>query len=88
MGLPQKELGDATKAFLSKEIEVTFFPDLLKRIFSFSSSKLLIAEANTDESDDLARSMGQSLYHQQDFDYMAHPEKCSRDPLFQDRDQT
>ncbi|XP_017108986.2 uncharacterized protein [Drosophila bipectinata] len=70
MGLPQKELSDATKAFLSKEIE------------------LLIAEANTDESDDVARSMGQSLYHQQEFNFIAHPEKCSRDPLFLDRDQT
>ncbi|XP_017028045.1 uncharacterized protein [Drosophila kikkawai] len=66
LGHPQKKLTEATKAFISKEIE------------------LLIAEANTDESDDVARSMGQSLYHEQEYDYVAQPNKASLDPLFLD----
>ncbi|XP_016971732.1 uncharacterized protein LOC108039297 [Drosophila rhopaloa] len=70
MGQPQKKMGDATKAFLSKEIE------------------LLIQEANTDKSDDVARSMGQCLYNHQVVDYMEHPQKCSLDPLFLDEEQT
>ncbi|XP_016997864.2 uncharacterized protein [Drosophila takahashii] len=70
MGQPQKKLSDATKSFLSKEIE------------------LLIEEANTEESDDIARSMGQRLYDHQILDYTEQPHKCSLDPLFLDEDLT
>ncbi|KAH8242485.1 hypothetical protein KR032_007729, partial [Drosophila birchii] len=66
LGRPQKQLTEATKAFMSREIE------------------LLIAEANTDQSDDMARSMGQCLYHDQEYDYLAQPNKASLDPLFLD----
>ncbi|KAH8257223.1 hypothetical protein KR038_005944 [Drosophila bunnanda] len=66
LGQPQKKLTEATKAFMTREIE------------------LLIAEANTDESDDVARSMGQRLYHEQEYDYVAQPNKASLDPLFLD----
>ncbi|KAH8380590.1 hypothetical protein KR009_011585, partial [Drosophila setifemur] len=85
MGQPQKELGEATQAFLSREIEVKPTCRFQIEILICKPPQLLIAEANTDESDDVARSMGQSLYHQEVYDYMAHPEKCSRDPLFLDK---
>ncbi|XP_017040470.1 uncharacterized protein LOC108087555 [Drosophila ficusphila] len=70
MGQPQKKLSNATKAFLSKEIE------------------LLIEEANSEESDALARRMGQRLYDHQIIDYMEQPHKCSLDPLFLDENPT
>ncbi|XP_032574393.1 uncharacterized protein LOC6605125 [Drosophila sechellia] len=70
MGQPQRKLRDATKEFLTKEIE------------------LLIEEANTDESDDVARSMGQRLYDHQFLDYMEQRQKCSLDPLFLDEKLT
>ncbi|EDV51277.1 uncharacterized protein LOC6546085 [Drosophila erecta] len=70
MGQPQKTMSDATKAFLSKEIE------------------LLIEMANTDESDDVARSMGQRLYDHKSLDYMEQRQKCSLDPLFLDENLT
>ncbi|XP_002025407.2 uncharacterized protein LOC6600242 isoform X1 [Drosophila persimilis] len=44
----------------------------------------LIAEANTDESDEAARDMGRRLGHGIEYDYQAQPHKCSLDPLFQD----
>ncbi|XP_016934477.2 uncharacterized protein [Drosophila suzukii] len=50
--------------------------------------ELLIEEANTDESDDMARSMGQCLYNHQILDYMDQPHKCSLDPLFLDENLT
>ncbi|XP_017081042.1 uncharacterized protein LOC108114523 [Drosophila eugracilis] len=50
--------------------------------------ELLIADANTDESDDVARSMGQCLCNHQILDYMEQPNKCSLDPLFLDEKPT
>ncbi|KAH8302336.1 hypothetical protein KR044_005240 [Drosophila immigrans] len=44
--------------------------------------ELLIAEANTEESDKLARDMGQSLCDRQEYNYAAEPHRCSLDPLF------
>ncbi|XP_034656749.1 uncharacterized protein LOC117894021 [Drosophila subobscura] len=70
MGQPQEQMSEATKAFLSREIE------------------LLIAEANTDESDEAARDMGQRQYNCTEYDYQAQPHKCSLDPLFQDEWKT
>ncbi|KAL7733440.1 hypothetical protein ACLKA6_004921 [Drosophila palustris] len=46
--------------------------------------ELLIAEANTDDSDDVARDMGQNFYSRQEYNYEAEPHKCSLDPLFID----
>ncbi|XP_022217634.2 uncharacterized protein LOC111070900 [Drosophila obscura] len=50
--------------------------------------ELLIAEANTDESDEAARDMGQRLYNCKEYNYQAQPQKCSLDPLFQDEWKT
>ncbi|KAH8408307.1 hypothetical protein KR215_002003 [Drosophila sulfurigaster] len=44
--------------------------------------ELLIAEANTEESDSLARDIGQQLSTRQDYNYEAEPHRCSLDPLF------
>ncbi|KAH8305208.1 hypothetical protein KR018_003029, partial [Drosophila ironensis] len=66
MGQPQNVLDEATKGFLSREIE------------------LLIEEVNTDELDKVVCSLGNKIYHRQEYDYVEHPEKCSRDPFFLD----
>ncbi|XP_016966196.1 uncharacterized protein LOC108035202 [Drosophila biarmipes] len=54
------------------------------KAFLCKEFELLIEEANTDESDDMARSMGQRLYNHQILDYMEQPHRCSLDPLFLD----
>ncbi|KAI8040323.1 uncharacterized protein LOC128258809 [Drosophila gunungcola] len=58
------------------------------KAFLSKEIELLIQEANTDESDDMARSMGQCLFNHQIVDYMEQPHKCSLDPLFLDEKRT
>ncbi|KAH8415648.1 hypothetical protein KR222_007387 [Zaprionus bogoriensis] len=52
--------------------------------FLFREIELLIADANSEHSDDLARRMGQNLYDRQEYDYAAAPHKLSLDPLLLD----
>ncbi|EDW93983.1 uncharacterized protein LOC6533561 [Drosophila yakuba] len=58
------------------------------KAFLSKEIELLIEEANTDESDNVARSMGQRLYNHQSLDYMEQRQKCSLDPLFLDEKLT
>ncbi|EDW73185.1 uncharacterized protein Dwil_GK17415 [Drosophila willistoni] len=53
--------------------------------FLFREIALLIAEANSDQSDVEARKMGQNLYNCQDYNYVDQPHKASLDPLFLDK---
>ncbi|KAH8369982.1 hypothetical protein KR093_001764 [Drosophila rubida] len=82
-GQPQKKLDEATEAFVSREIEVSKLINLnWIYVIITANLQLLIADANTEQSDNLARIMRQCLFDRQEYDYEAEPHRCSLDPLF------